>query len=68
MSNIVKLILVCQIKDVYIPQLIPLSWVLSNFTLLLIFFTISVIYRISYLGFNQSLLNVVKTDSLVWYW
>lgn len=31
MWNVVKLILICQIKDDLIPQLIPLIWVASIF-------------------------------------
>lgn len=31
MWNVVKLILICQIKDDLIPQLIPLIWVVSIF-------------------------------------
>lgn len=31
MSFIVKLILICQIKDKFIPQIIPIIWYLSIF-------------------------------------
>lgn len=37
MSNVVKLILTCQVRDDYIPQLIPLMWVFSIIICLLLF-------------------------------
>lgn len=68
MSNIVKLILVCQIKDVCIPQLMPLSWVISNFILLVVLLVISMIYRISYYIFNKNFLGFNKTNFIIWCW
>lgn len=68
MSNIVKLILVCQIKDVYIPQLIPLSWVISNFMLFVVLLVITIIYSISYYIFKKNFLRVNKTNFIIWCW
>lgn len=44
MSNVVKLILTCQVKDDYIPQLIPLIWEFSIFIILFIILIIINIY------------------------
>lgn len=44
MNNVVKLILICQIKDDYIPQLIPLIWINSIFMVFVILFIIIVNY------------------------
>lgn len=45
MVNVVKLILICQIKDELIPQLIPLMWRLS---VIICFFIILVLVEIFY--------------------
>lgn len=40
MDNVVKLILICQVKDDNIPQLIPLFWLSSVFICFLILIVI----------------------------
>lgn len=40
MWNVVKLILICQIKDDRIPQLIPLIWIISVFIVSLLLIVI----------------------------
>lgn len=66
MSNIVKLILVCQIKDVKIPQLIPLSWIYSNLILLVILLVIISIYRMRY--YKSCCINRNNTRNIFVYW
>jgi len=65
MSNIVKLILVCQIKDVWIPQLIPLLWILSNLVLLVILIVAISLYRISN---YRSFINKFYKKNFFIYW
>lgn len=46
MYNVVKLILICQIKDDLIPQLIPLIWIIS--VLIVSFIIITMVYLFFY--------------------
>lgn len=68
MKNVVKLILICQVKDDKIPQLIPLMWINS---FLVSFFVILML--INLYNFNEEN-NLVKIEvskyksitSLIW--
>lgn len=44
MNIVVKLILICQIKDDIIPQLIPFFWVFSVFIIVFIIISLVLIY------------------------
>lgn len=68
MRSIVKLILVCQIKDVRIPQLIPLIWIFSNLILLVLLILISLIYRIGYYPVFMNSSNLYYKNSVSWWW
>lgn len=46
MKNVVKLILICQIKDDNIPQLIPLMWIFSVVMRMFLFNIYINIYRL----------------------
>lgn len=48
MSNVVKLILICQVKDDFIPQLIPIMWIYSVVILVYILIIIVFIYYYNY--------------------
>lgn len=68
MSNIVKLILICQIKDDRIPQLIPLIWVMS---ILIVSFILIVIidlffYSTVYNLFIKLQNEIVKSKKYLW--
>lgn len=67
MINIVKLILICQVKDRWIPQLIPLFWIVSRFFLLAITLVIVLLYRYSYFTV-KSLFVVSRKSSYFWCW
>lgn len=60
MYNIVKLILICQIKDDYIPQLIPLIWFNSIFIIFVFLFILIINYyyrNIYNIGFDYFIIN-----------
>lgn len=67
MGKIVKLILVCQIKDEDIPQLMPLLWILSSFVLFVVFLVVTAIYG---LGYYKSCSDLIcyKNSSMFWWW
>lgn len=54
MIKVVKLILICQIKDDNIPQLIPLMWIISIRIILYIFLILLIIY------FNRVIIMICK--------
>lgn len=54
MIKVVKLILICQIKDDNIPQLIPLIWIISVIIVLYIFLILLVVY------FNRIIMIIYK--------
>lgn len=68
MINIVKLILVCQIKDKEIPQLIPLFWIISSLILLGILFSMILVFRIRYSLIYSLLERYREQNNFVWCW
>lgn len=68
MIKVVKLILICQIKDEKIPQLIPLYWILSSILVILLI----IIYLKVYGNFNNVIIksknNGFNYINLKWYW
>lgn len=68
MINVVKLILVCQTKDIEIPQLIPLYWVCYMLIFVILIFMIKIIYRFSFLDeleYTSKSKNFYKD---LWFW
>lgn len=68
MSKIVKLILICQIKDEIIPQLIPLYWI---FSILVVFLLILIMIKIYFLFYNIIVeVEYVKIEKglIIWWW
>jgi hypothetical protein len=63
MRNIVKLILICQIKDEFIPQLIPLIWIISTF---LIRFMLIIIINIFFYTRTNILCIRFRNESLIY--
>lgn len=47
MDKVVKLILICQIKDDIIPQLMPLMWINSTIIWLILLFTLINLYNLN---------------------
>lgn len=68
MSNVVKLILICQIKDDNIPQLMPLIWLNSIGICFLIFIILINIYiiKIEYILVESSYNRDEKIIKLIW--
>lgn len=63
MKNIVKLILICQVKDECIPQLIPLIWIISTF---FISFIVIVIVDIFFYIKIDTLFVRLNNESLIY--
>lgn len=66
MENVVKLILVCQAKDDYIPQLMPLLWIGS--VLIWIIFLLMLIHLYFYININVYVESDDKEIDLVLRW
>lgn len=68
MSILVKLILICQIKDDIIPQLIPLIWIFSFLIVLFIFLKLIIIYG-NFMNF-VFLKKLVSNFKIInkWFW
>lgn len=68
MINIVKLILICQIKDKEIPQLIPLFWIVSRLILLIFLFVIILLFRIGGTSLHNFLTGYKSQENFYWCW
>lgn len=61
MRNIVKLILICQIKDEKIPQLIPLLW---NYSILIRLIIVFILVELFYYKFNYNFIKIYYNSDI----